>query len=95
MSNDFISRQDVAEFMFENRYSTSINNAFDQLKVITTAYDLDKAIKVLNTEAERFEDSGRAYEDEKELGIAEGFRKAVKIVEDGGEHYHTTADGGM
>ncbi len=52
MKNDFIKRQDVARFMFENRYSTSINNAYDQLKNIPVSYDLDGAIKELEEKVE-------------------------------------------
>lgn len=32
MGNDLIRRKDVAEFMFANRYCTSIDNAYGQLK---------------------------------------------------------------
>ena len=42
MDSDLIRRQDVAEFMFENKYCASINNAYDQLKNIPVAYDLGK-----------------------------------------------------
>lgn len=45
MNEDLISRKKVAEFMFDNRYATSIDNAFDQLKSIPTAYNVDKVIK--------------------------------------------------
>lgn len=43
--SDLIKRKDVAEFMFENRMCTSINNAYDQLQCIPTAYDVDKIVK--------------------------------------------------
>lgn len=59
MKNDFIKRQDVARFMFENRYSTSINNAYDQLKCIPVSYDLDGAIKELEEKMELAYNRGR------------------------------------
>ena len=42
MSIDLINRKLVAEFMFENRYCTSINNAYDQLKSIPTVGTLQE-----------------------------------------------------
>ena len=47
MSNDLIGRREVAEFMFENRYCTSINNAIDQLKAVPTAYDVESVTEQL------------------------------------------------
>ncbi|RKI24677.1 hypothetical protein D7V82_14610 [bacterium 1xD8-6] len=44
MGNDLIRRKDVAEFMFANRYCTSIDNAYGQLKNIPAAYDVDKVL---------------------------------------------------
>ena len=44
----------------------------------------DKVIEELRSEAERWHESGVAYDDEREKGVAEGFRRAMPIVEKGG-----------
>lgn len=49
-----------------------------------TAYDVDKVVKQLESESARWQDSGDAYNDEKEKGVAIGFRKAIEIVKRGG-----------
>lgn len=48
-----------------------------------TAYDVDKVVEQLESESARWQDSGDAYNDEKEKGVAIGFRKAIKIVKGG------------
>lgn len=45
--SDLIRRKDVAEFLFNNRMCTSINNAYDQLKCIPTAHDPEKVVEQL------------------------------------------------
>lgn len=65
MGNDLISRKAVAEFMFENRYCTSINNAYYQLKSIPAVYDLESVIDTLEkyksqqSENEMLSDNGK------------------------------------
>lgn len=49
-----------------------------------TAYDVDKVVEQLESESERWKESGEAYEDQKELGVAEGFKRAIDIVKRGG-----------
>lgn len=49
-----------------------------------TAYDSDKVVEQLAAESERWKESGEAYEDQKELGVAEGFKRAIEIVKSGG-----------
>lgn len=49
--SDLIRRKDVAEFLFNNRMCTSINNAYDQLKCIPTAYDPDKVVEQLKKDS--------------------------------------------
>lgn len=49
-----------------------------------TAYDVDKVVAQLESESARWQDSGDAYNDEKEKGVAIGFRKAIEIVKGGG-----------
>lgn len=48
-----------------------------------TAYDVEKVVKHMENEAKRWQESGEEYQDEKELGVAEGFRRAVNIVKAG------------
>lgn len=49
-----------------------------------TAYNVDKVVEQLESESARWQDSGDAYNDEKEKGVAIGFRKAIEIVKGGG-----------
>ena len=49
-----------------------------------TAYDVDNVIEQLANESERWRESGEAYEDEKELGVADGFKRAIEIVKSSG-----------
>lgn len=49
-----------------------------------TDYDVDKVVEQLESESARWQDSGDAYNDEKERGVAIGFRKAIEIVKGGG-----------
>lgn len=53
------------------------------VKCALTAYDVDKVMEQLAAESERWKESGEAYEDQKELGVAEGFKKAIEIVKSG------------
>lgn len=48
-----------------------------------TAYDVDKVVEQLESESARWQNSGDAYNDKKEKGVAIGFRKAIKIVKGG------------
>ena len=48
------------------------------------AYDVDNVVKQLEYESARWKDSGEAYNDEKEKGVAVGFQKAIEIVKGGG-----------
>lgn len=49
-----------------------------------TIYSVDKVVKQLETESDRWKESGEEYEDQKELGISEGFKKAIEVVKSGG-----------
>lgn len=61
--------------------SMEIMNVIDEQP---TAYDVDKVVEQLESELARWQDSGDAYNDEKEKGVATGFRKAIEIVKGGG-----------
>ncbi|MCI9083878.1 MAG: hypothetical protein HFI70_16830 [Lachnospiraceae bacterium] len=56
----------------------------DLIQKQPTAYDVDKVLERLEAEAERWKESGEEYEDQKELGVSEGFKKAIEIVKSGG-----------
>ena len=49
-----------------------------------TAFDKEKVIKELRSEASRWHESGVEFKDENEKGVAAGFRLATHIVEKGG-----------
>lgn len=68
----------------ENVKVFSINVIKYLLNNEPTAYDVDKVVEQLKSESARWQDSGDAYNDEKEKGVAIGFRKAIEIVKGGG-----------
>ena len=49
-----------------------------------TAFDKEKVIEELRSEATRWHESGVEFKDENEKGVAGGFRLATHIVEKGG-----------
>ena len=49
-----------------------------------TAYDVDKVVEELQSDAERWEDSGKEYKDKCEIAVGKGLRKAIEIVKQGG-----------
>ena len=49
-----------------------------------TAFDKEKVIEELRSEASRWHESGVKFKDENEKGVAAGFRLATHIVEKGG-----------
>lgn len=49
-----------------------------------TAYNVDEVVEQLERESERWHESGKEYQDKSELGVAAGFRHAIKIVKAGG-----------
>lgn len=65
--------------MNKNTYEAAVETINNQ----PTAYDVDKVVERLENESKRWEDSGKEYEDMKEIGIAEGFLKAIEIVQKG------------
>ncbi len=54
------------------------------IKEQPSAYDVDKVVEELESEAKRWQESGEEYEDQEELGIAKGYRLAIKDVKAGG-----------
>lgn len=49
-----------------------------------TAFDKEKVIEELRSEASRWHESGVEFKDENEKGVAAGFRLVTHIVEKGG-----------
>lgn len=80
--DDFM--QDVYEVLSNESDNIKANLIIDAFDRIPTAYDVDKVVEQLESESARWQDSGDAYNDEKEKGVAIGFRKAIEIVKGGG-----------
>lgn len=60
------------------------NRMLDMIKRSSTAFDKEKVIEELRSEALRWHESGVEFKDENEKGVAAGFRLATHIVEKGG-----------
>ena len=56
----------------------------DDIDEMPTAFDKEKVIEELRSEASRWHESGVKFKDENEKGVAAGFRLATHIVEKGG-----------
>lgn len=91
MSDDLISRKAVLDILTEERIRNSIlaSPAFGEMlaqriKNIPTAFDKEKVIEELISEASRWHENGVKFKDENEKGVAAGFRLATHIVEKGG-----------
>ena len=89
--SDLIRRKDVAEFMFNNRMCTSINNAYDKLKCIPTAYDVDSVVEQLEEEKnlhkkmiEYEQKNGTVTEEFQARRAVEVLERAIEIVKGGG-----------
>lgn len=55
-----------------------------EIEETPTAFDKEKVIEELISEASRWHESGVEFKDENEKGVAAGFRLATHIVERGG-----------
>lgn len=92
MKDDLISRSDAAEFMFKNRMCTSINNAYDELRCIKTAYDVEKVVEQLEEEREYSYANFNEYvkevspclDAEYDDVFSRGLERAIEIVKQGG-----------
>ena len=92
MSNDLISRSALLESV--NYYYTHTPNdspehyaygvALKEIREQPTAFDKEKVIEGLRSEAQRWHESGVKFKDENEKGVSAGFRLATHIVEKGG-----------
>ena len=89
MSDDLISRKAVLDrFRYGDKESESdkawICAVRRMIKEQPTAFDKEKVIEELRSEASRWHESGVKFKDENEKGVAAGFRLATHIVEKGG-----------
>ena len=77
-------KKDLESVTLSNGTLLNTNTVLLLLDKYPTAYDVDKVVEQLKSESARRQDSGDAYNDEKEKGVAIGFRKAIEIVKGGG-----------
>lgn len=77
-------KKDLKSVTLSNGTLVNTNVVLHLLEEYPTAYDVDKVVEQLKSESARWQDSGDAYNDEKEKGVAIGFRKAIEIVKGGG-----------
>lgn len=84
MRNDLIRRSELIQSLRGNVLVDVTPNLEQAINEQPTAYDVDKILEQMETEAKRWQESGEEYEDKRELGIAEGFKKAIGIVKSGG-----------
>ena len=95
MSDDLISRKAIYKAISDylNRSRLGETSAQTDLRVgeiasiihgVPTAFNKEKVIEELISEASRWHESGVEFKDENEKGVAAGFRLATHIVERGG-----------
>ena len=69
----------------EERIATDIAvSVCMEIEEAPTAFDKEKVIEGLRSEAQRWHESGVKFKDENEKGVSAGFRLATHIVEKGG-----------
>ena len=79
-----IDADELKKNLLEYNYTTEHNQIFRYIDEQPAAYDVAKVVEQLESESARWQDSGDAYNDEKEKGVAIGFRKAIEVVKGGG-----------
>lgn len=62
---------------------SEVGRIMDFIVQAPAAYDVDEVVENMKAEAARWEESGTEYRDDRELGVAEGYRKAIEIVKAG------------
>lgn len=60
--------------------SSAICAFMNFIMMLPAAYDVDKVVEQLRSEQRRWKDSGEEYEDKREIGVSEGFEKAIEII---------------
>ena len=81
MPKDPCGREQTVEEVVATDIAASV---FMEIEETPTAFDKEKVIKELRSEASRWHESGVKFKDENEKGVAAGFRLATHIVEKGG-----------
>lgn len=91
MNDDLISRKallkELREILNEphnTMFLMGIGAAVTIIEHFETAFDKEKVIEELRSEAQRWHESGVEFKDENEKGVSAGFRLATHIVEKGG-----------
>lgn len=77
---DEFKKQIAGRAIINNYNADKANKMCELIDHQPTAYDVDKVVEQLEAESKRWKDSGEAYEDQKELGVADGFKRAIEIV---------------
>lgn len=84
--SDLISRSKLIKaldkYCGSQRYLVS-ENIREIINNQPTAYDADRVVEELQSEVERWEDSGKEYGDLCEIALARGLRNAIEIVKQG------------
>ena len=81
MPKDPCGREQTVEEVVATDIAASV---FMEIEETPTAFDKEKVIEELRSEASRWHESGVKFKDENEKGVAAGFRLATHIVEKGG-----------
>lgn len=81
---EYANDKDSQAIYGEERLRLILGDCKIEIEKFPTAYDVDKVVEQLEAESERWKESGEAYEDQKELGVSEGFKKAIEIAKSGG-----------
>ena len=81
MPKDPCGREQTAEEIISTDIAVSVCMEIEEAP---TAFDKEKVIEELRSEASRWHESGVEFKDENEKGVAAGFRLATHIVEKGG-----------
>ena len=81
MPKDPCGREQTVEEVVATDIAASV---FMEIEETPTAFDKEKVIEELISEASRWHESGVKFKDENEKGVAAGFRLATHIVEKGG-----------
>ena len=83
---DLISRKSMIDILkgVDQEGLLTIFQIIEFIEDRPSAFDKEKVIEELRSEASRWHESGVEFKDENEKGVAAGFRLATHIVEKGG-----------
>lgn len=84
MNDDLISRKAVIDLIESCHTIEDAYCLVDYINELPTAYDVNKVVEELQHESDRWKESGEEYEDKRELGVAEGFLRSIRVVKSGG-----------